>query len=125
MFCAHVCMLNTMNCLVGEIEGLHGHAAAARRRLLDEASVTKNNATGDASIKPSMGVMVASQSSPPFLSQAPKSNELLNAPPLSLSHMSNVLDDFSSRILFAIPKKGRLFRKCDAILKGASLEYTR
>ena len=33
--------------------------------------------------------------------------------------------DEPDNLVFAVPKKGRLFEKCDALLKGSGLDYTR
>jgi hypothetical protein len=70
--------------------------------------------------------MLGSSSELPFAPLPPPSHSRAIADaPLPLSRISSLLDDFSTRLLFAIPKKGRLFTKCDAILKGAALDYTR
>ena len=52
----------------------------------------------------------------------------LPAPPYPLTPMPYASIDpslLSSNLRLAIPKKGRLFEKCESILKGAGLEYRR
>ena len=104
--------------MLGQMEGLHGHAAAAANRLRDP------RATSSSSLSPSSigkkGVMVCS-ASPPFAPLPGLLSSIPDAPlsnsPRPLADVSLLLEDFSDRLLFAIPKKGRLFKKCDAILK--------
>lgn len=77
----------TMDCVeLGTLEGLHGHAAAARQRLPD-----------------------------------PPAAELVPVP----NSISTRGKNTSDRLLFAVPKKGRMSDKCLKFLEAAGLEYTR
>lgn len=74
---------------LGELEGLVGHAAAARARLpLPDA------AAAHAVVKVPSGISTRGKSTP-------------------------------GRLLFAVPKKGRMMEKCLRFLEAAGLEYTR
>jgi len=72
---------------LGELEGLHGHAAAARARLPDPASAAAH---------------------------LPE--------PSGISTRSNFEE---GKLLFAVPKKGRMMEKCMKFLEAAGLEWER
>jgi len=73
---------------LGEMEGLHGHAAAARARLPDAGSAAAHDTV---------------------------------CVPAGISTRGNI----DARLLFAIPKKGRMHEKCLRFLEAAGLEYER
>lgn len=39
--------------------------------------------------------------------------------------MSLLVDSLKDRLLFAVPKKGRLYEKCIELLNGADIKYNR
>jgi len=78
--------------MLAELEGLHGHAAAAKARL------TETNGHPSEEVAPASPMRK----------------------PISTKKLYQ-----SDRLLFAVPKKGRMFEKCMKFIEAAGLEFAR